>query len=300
MNKHIKLLYVTLLSITMLFSCSKDNNIDSSSDLYLSIPDNNFEKILIAKGIDSDGFINQQMLKSDAENVQELDLELLEIGIIKNLSGIEGFTRLKKLRANQHDIEQVDLSSNIYLEEVHLAGNYLSSIDVSKNTNLVLLDLTANQLTGIIGLSELVKLETLNLSFNYFEELSINNQSLEVLYMSNNDLVSIDISAAVNITNVLLTTNKLIALDISSNKKLETLLVPDNQLKSISISENINLTHVYLTSNSLTSLDVSNNQKLVELKVDRNSSLNCIKIANGQNIPSVSLSNHQVLSDSCN
>jgi hypothetical protein len=300
MNKQTKLLYVAFLSITIFFSCSKDDNIDTSSDLYLSIPDKSFEKILIAEGIDSDGVVNQQMLRSDAENVQELDLELSEIGVIQNLSGIEGFTSLKKLQANQHDIEEIDLSANRYLEEIHLAGNYLSSIDVSKNTNLISLDLTANLLTGITGLTELVKLENLNLSFNYFEELSINNQALEVLHIGNNDLISLDISTALNLINVLLTSNKLIALDISSNKKLQTLLVSDNQLQSINLSEHISLTHVYIASNFLEDLDVSNNQNLVELKIDRNPSLSCIKIANGQRIPSVTLSNHQVLNDFCN
>lgn len=300
MNKNINLFYVTLLAITLFFSCTKDDNIDTSSDLYLSIRDNSFEKILITKGIDSDGVINQQMLKSDAEDVEELDLATLEFGTIANLSGIEGFTSLKKLHANQHDIEQIDLSANILLEEVYLAGNHLSSIDVSKNTNLIALDLTSNQLTGIIGLSNLEKLEELNLSFNYFEELSINNQALEVFHISNNDLISLDISMALNLINVLLTSNKLIALDISSNKKLQTLLVSGNQLQSINLSENISLTHVYIASNFLEDLDVSNNQNLVELKVDRNSSLSCIKIANGQRIPSVTLSNHQVLNDFCN
>jgi len=300
MMKNIKLLYVSLLSITSFFSCSKDDNIDTISDKFLSIPDASFEEILIVKGIDSDGVVNMQMLKSDAEHVEELDLATLEFGAITDLSGIEGFTSLKKLIANQHDLEQIDLSANILLEEVYLAGNYLSSIDVSKNTNLVELDLTSNQLTTIIGLSELVKLENLNLSFNYFKELTVDNASLEILHISNNDLISLDISSAVNLTNVLLTTNKLNALDISSNKKLQTLLVSDNQLQSINLGKNISLTHLYIASNLLTGLDVSNNQNLMDLKVDRNPSLTCIKITNGQNIPSVTLSNHQVLNDLCN
>ncbi|WP_397446016.1 hypothetical protein [Polaribacter sp. R77954] len=292
MNKNI--FYVALLAITLFFSCSKDDNMDTSSDLYLSIADNSFEKILIAKGIDSDGIVNQQMLKSDAEDVEELELATLEFGSIADLSGIEGFTSLKRLYANQNDIEQIDLGANILLEEIHLAGNYLSNINVSKNINLVLLDVRANQLTTIIGLSELLKLKNLNLSFNYIEELSINNETLEVLHISNNDLIFLDISTAINLTNVLLTTNKLNTLDISSNKKLQTLLVSDNQLQSINLSKNVSLTHVYIASNFLEDLDVSNNQNLVELKIDRNPSLSCIKIANGQRIPSVSLSNHQV------
>jgi hypothetical protein len=282
-------------------SCSGDDDTkDIFSNTYLRIPDASFEKLLIAKGIDTDGVVNKQMLKSDAEVVKELNLENLEYGAISDLSGIEGFTNLKRLVANQHNIEQIDLGNNILLEEIYLAGNYLSSIDVSKNTNTILLDLTANQLTTITGLSKLIKLENLNLSFNYIEELTMVNTSLEILHISNNDLIFLDITAAINITNVLLTTNKLITLDISSNKKLQTLLVSDNQLQSIDLSENKSLTHLHLFSNMLTNLDVGNNQNLIELKVDRNPGLSCIQIASGQNIPTVSLSNNQELNVLCN
>ncbi|MEY8779496.1 hypothetical protein AB9K32_03665 [Allomuricauda sp. XS_ASV26] len=295
------LIYTTTLIMVLCTSCSGDDDTkDIFSNTYLRIPDASFEKLLIAKGIDTDGVVNKQMLKSDAEVVKELNLENLEYGAISDLSGIEGFTNLKRLVANQHNIEQIDLGNNILLEEIYLAGNYLSSIDVSKNTNTILLDLTANQLTTITGLSKLKKLENLNLSFNYIEELTMVNTSLEILHISNNDLIFLDITAAINITNVLLTTNKLITLDISSNKKLQTLLVSDNQLQSIDLSENKSLTHLHLFSNMLTNLDVGNNQNLIELKVDRNPGLSCIQIASGQNIPTVSLSNNQELNVLCN
>ena len=295
------LIYTTTLIMVLCTSCSGDDDTkDIFSNTYLRIPDASFEKLLIAKGIDTDGVVNKQMLKSDAEVVKELNLENLEYGAISDLSGIEGFTNLKRLVANQHNIEQIDLGNNILLEEIYLAGNYLSSIDVSKNTNTILLDLTANQLTTITGLSKLKKLENLNLSFNYIEELTMDNTSLEILHISNNDLIFLDITAAINITNVLLTTNKLITLDISSNKKLQTLLVSDNQLQSIDLSENKSLTHLHLFSNMLTNLDVGNNQNLIELKVDRNPGLSCIQIASGQNIPTVSLSNNQELNVLCN
>ncbi|BDW93768.1 hypothetical protein MACH07_26000 [Flagellimonas marinaquae] len=295
------LIYTTTLIMVLCTSCSGDDDTkDIFSNTYLRIPDASFEKLLIAKGIDTDGVVNKQMLKSDAEVVKELNLENLEYGAISDLSGIEGFTNLKRLVANQHNIEQIDLGNNILLEEIYLAGNYLSSIDVSKNTNTILLDLTANQLTTITGLSKLKKLENLNLSFNYIEELTMVNTSIEILHISNNDLIFLDITAAINITNVLLTTNKLITLDISSNKKLQTLLVSDNQLQSIDLSENKSLTHLHLFSNMLTNLDVGNNQNLIELKVDRNPGLSCIQIASGQNIPTVSLSNNQELNVLCN
>jgi Leucine-rich repeat (LRR) protein len=269
-------------------------------DDYLNIPDENFEALLIEKGIDSDGIINQQMLKSDAQEITNLDLSNLEYGVIHDLTGIEGFTSLRKLIAAQHDIAQIDVSNNINLDTLNLAGNNLSSIDLSANSKLVLLDLTANQLNSITGLSELSELKDLDLSWNYFDNFSISCESLEVLHMSNNDLNVLDISAVPHLKNLLLTSNKLQSLEVLSNIKLETLLVSDNELHTINLSANQNLTHLYITSNLLINLDVSSNLNLIDLKVDRNPNLPCIKILDGQNIPLISISDHQELNTNCN
>jgi Leucine-rich repeat (LRR) protein len=286
------------MSITV--SCSSDINTSDGPSEYINIPDENFEALLIEKGIDSDGVINQQILKNDAQEITDLDLSNLEYGVINDLTGIEGFTSLRKLIATQHDIAQIDVSNNIDLDTLNLAGNNLSSIDLSSNNKLVLLDLTANQLNSITGLTGLSELKDLDLSWNYFENFSISSASLEILHMSNNDLNALNINAAPNLKNLLLTSNKLQSLEVLSNIKLETLLVSDNELQTINLSANQNLTHLYITSNLLINLDVSSNLNLIDLKVDRNPNLPCIKILDGQNIPLISISDHQELNTNCN
>ena len=60
------------------------------------MPDPHFESILIEQGIDTDGMINQQILKSDAEKVKNLDLNLNQsFGEISDLTGIEGFVNYR-------------------------------------------------------------------------------------------------------------------------------------------------------------------------------------------------------------
>jgi hypothetical protein len=78
------------------------------------------------------------------------------------------------------------------------------------------------------------------------------------------------------------------------------MLISDNKIQNINLEQNSNLTHLYITSNSLTSIDVSNNQELVDLRVDRNPNLSCIKIQSGQEIPNVSKSDYQELNNNCN
>lgn len=300
-NKRTLLPTIVLATICLALSCTSDDNESGQQDnLYLEIPDHNFESILIEQGIDSDGVINQKMLKTDAKKVNVLDLSVSNTRNIKDLKGIEGFINLKNLTAAQHEIKEIDLSSNVLLDTLYLIGNNMTTIDISHNTNLVLLDVQANQLTSIIGLSHATHLVDLDLSWNYLEEISIHNESLEVLHLRNNDLKSINLNGAINIKNILLTTNQLTSIDLSTNKALETLLISDNKIESINLDWNSHLTHLYISSNTLTNLDVSQNQTLVDLRADRNPRLTCIKIQNGQIIPHVSESDNQELSSHCN
>lgn len=299
-QKNIILLFIAICGLSI--SCSNDDkNIDTANDNYLEIPDVVFETMLIEQGIDSDGIINQQMLKEDAKVVNALTLESNAVnGDIMDLTGIEGFTNLKKLIATKHEIEDIDLSFNTELDTLYLGGNYLTSIDLTYNTNLILVDIQSNLLTSISGLSEVVNLKNLDLSWNYLEEFSIHNESLEVLHLRNNDLNAININGAINLKNILLTTNLLTSIDLSTNTLLETLLIPDNKIETINLEYNSNLTHAYVFSNLLKNLDVSNNQNLIGLKADRNPDLTCIKINNNQNIPYLTLSEYQELNSLCN
>ena len=87
---------IFVLALFHIVSCSSDDETPNPlNDTYLSIPDIQFETKLIEQGIDSDGTINQQMLKSDAEAVSILDLNLSNnFGKISDLTGIEGFVNI--------------------------------------------------------------------------------------------------------------------------------------------------------------------------------------------------------------
>ena len=293
---------IFLLSLLFIVSCTNnDDPITPINDDYLSIPDHHFETKLIEQGIDSDGIVNKKILKTDAEKINHLNFNLsANFGEISDLTGIEGFVNLTFLSAVGQKIQDIDLSSNIKLDTLFLSGNAFTSIDISHNPNLIYLDIESNELTNIYGLSRATSLKKLNLSWNNFEEINIQNQSIEVLLMSHNLLKSINTDGALNLKNIFLIINELTSVDFSSNTLLETVVVSGNKLPNINLEHNSNLTHLYVSSNSLTSLDVSNNQELIDLRVDRNPDLTCIKIQNSQNIPTVSISDYQELNMICN
>ncbi|WP_147678694.1 leucine-rich repeat domain-containing protein [Algibacter pacificus] len=293
----------SVLIVTAFFvaACSStDENSSLIQDDFLNIPDSHFETKLIEQGIDSDGIINQKLLKTDAEAITRLDLNLTSnFGEINDLTGIEGFVNLTLLSAARQEINDVNLSFNTKLDTLFLNGNHLTNIDISNNSNLILLDIQSNELSAISGLSRLTNLKKLNLSFNNFEDISIENESLEVLLISHNLLKTIDTNDALNLKNLLLILNQLTSVDFSSNALLETLVISGNKLQNINLENNTSLTHFYSSSNSLTSLDISNNSQLIDLRVDRNPSLTCIKILENQEISTVSLSDYQELNASC-
>lgn len=196
-NPQSYILLAFCVAVFVLGSCSDNDDLkNQTDDLYITIPDHHFEEKLIKLGIDSDGMVNQQMLRADAEKVKRLDLNIdANFGDITDLTGIEGFIDLTFLSAASHEIETVDLSNNTQLDTIYLLGNKLSNIDLSNNTNLIFVDLQSNEFdpnSTISGLEKATKLKDLDLSWNYLEEFSIHNPSLEVLHISHNDLRTVD------------------------------------------------------------------------------------------------------------
>jgi protein phosphatase 1 regulatory subunit 7 len=295
------LAFTFISALFLMGSCSDDNGNDNlPNNQYLLIPDNHFEQMLIDQGIDTDGTINGRMLREDAEKVNRLDLNLENhFGEIEDLKGIEGFTNITFLSAAGQNIEDIDLSSNTKLDTLFLQNNYLTTIDISYNVNLKVIDVLVNELHTITGLEHAGQLKKLNLSYNYFEDFSISNASIEHLLISDNQLTTFDSSGAPHLKSVLLTTNQLSSVDFSANPSLETVLISNNKLQQINLDDNPNLMYFYASSNQMTRLDVSQNTALIDLRVDRNPDLSCIKIHNGQEIPTVSISEYQELNEVC-
>lgn len=301
MNNTFKKGLALFIPILLIISCSDDDRIEPVNEEYITIPDANFEAHLIDLGIDTDGQVNQQISKTDAESVEDLMLNAnIRHGEINDLTGIEGFINLKSLYAMGNALTQIDLSHNTTLDTLSLAANNITSIDLSENMELIWVDLTVNDLSSVTGLTELSQLHTLRLSFNSLTEFSVENESLEGLLISHNLLQSIDLSGAPQLKNVLLRTNELTNLDVTSNTLLETLVFSNNQITTVNLEHNPNLQYLYCSSNLLTQLDISHLINLDFLVIDRNPDLSCIKVGGNQNVASVTKSEYQQLNERCN
>ena len=291
---------LTVITTGLLFSCTTtDKTTDPEEDLYVNIPDAKFEKKLISLNIDSDGLINQKLLKTDAEKITYLDLTTYDVDNISDLTGIEGFINLKRLDATQNKIATINLISNTLLDTIYLGGNQITNIDLSENLNLISIDIQSNELTSFVApTNEATHLEKINLSFNLLKEFTVHNESIKTILISDNDLTSFDASGSTNLNSIFLKSNKITSLDLSTNVAIKTVVVSDNKIENINL-DNDNITHFYISSNLLTSLNVENLPGLVELKIKNNPDLTCVKIGDNQNIPALSKSDDQEVSSSC-
>lgn len=128
---------------------------------------------------------------------------------IKSLKGIEYFSALQELFCDD---------------------NQLTSLDVSKNTELTILSCCNNLLTS------------LNAS---------NIPKLEYLYCFNNQLTSLDVSNDSALVVLKCELNQLASLDVSKNPALVTLVCSSNQITSLSVSNNNELLYLWCFSNQL-------------------------------------------------
>lgn len=151
-----------------------------------------------------------------------------------------------------------NLSGMKHLESIKLAGNELTSIDVSGCVALKVLDCYNNQLTNL-NVSDCFVLESLSCSSNMLTSLNISDcTSLKQLFCHNNQLTSLNLIGLTRLEQLSCEGNSLSLLELSNCTSLKELLCSDNQLSSLDVSNCTALNTLQCSSNKLTSLDVSN------------------------------------------
>ena len=139
------------------------------------IPDENFELALIELGFDSDGVLNKRVLTSDISGLRVLNVSRKNIN---DLTGIQDFENLRILIFSYNQVTTIDLSKNTLLILLRFNDNQLENIDVSNNALL-------REFYGYDN--ELVSLDLSN------------NSNLYNVYCWNNNLESLNIKNGNNV-----------------------------------------------------------------------------------------------------
>ena len=157
-----------------------------------------------------------------------------------------------------------------YLEYFFIGGNKLTSLDVSKNSFLIVLNCGYNQI-NTLKVCNNGKLSYIDCGNNKLTFLDVsNNRNLSTLHCYNNKLTNLNLSNTKGLKYLYCHENNLKTLDVSDCLNLGVLNCNENQLTSIDVSKNFYLSRLYCSNNSISTLDLSNNSNLDELSCDNN------------------------------
>lgn len=223
--------------------------INSLQAQFTLIPDSNFEGRLINAGYDD--IFDGQVLTENIVNVTVLNLTE---EFIYDLTGIQDF---------------------IALEEIHARDNFLTSIDLSQNTNLRILNINNNRLTslnltGNPNLEEVYCISQAVLDDFFLTNVDVSQcYSLIHLDLSNNAILTdINISNSLNLEYLNVGGANISNLNVTNNTKLEYLNIYGILIESINLNNNIDLLGLDITAClNLNGLDLSNNYNLEDLRI---------------------------------
>lgn len=124
---------------TCAITVNKPTGIDINAT---NFPDANFRNYLLSQSYGQDGVLTDK-------EIQGITYISVSSKKISSLKGIEFFTALKELWCYVNQLTSLDVSKNTELTKLICYANQLTSLDVSKNTALTALDCQSNQLTSL-------------------------------------------------------------------------------------------------------------------------------------------------------
>lgn len=227
------------------FECKIDH-----SKKNIVFEDANFKTYMVANfDTDNDGEISYE----EALNVTKIEVNTDNI---TSLAGIEYMPNL------QHLTCKGSLKYNNSTKVYDIVCGVLKSIDVSKNTKLLYLNVSCNTLTSI-DVKNNPKLSDLECGDNNLSTLDVkNNRELESLSCGKNNLSLLDISNNPKLQTLGCALNNLTSLDLKNNPELNWLSCNGNNLSNLDLSNNPKLRIMYCDNNNLSSLDLKNNPEL--------------------------------------
>ena len=159
----------------------------------------------------------------------------------------------------------------------NILDDYIDNINIYNTTSLNLINCNISDLTGIEGF---VNMHSLFASDNQLINLDLsNNINLTQVFLTNNEIDYLNVSSLVNLTRLECNYNNLTSIDLSNNILLEQLRIKNNNLNSLNLSNNPNLFDLNLSYNFLTHLDLRNgNNTSINPDLRNNFFLYCINV----------------------
>ena len=224
--------------------------------------DENNNQIEIVYDANKDGKLSE----SEVANVKQ---HLVAEMPIYDLTGIEYFTSIIELACQWTQISELDLSKNTELQILNCyRTNLQGTLDLSNNTKLEGVSCGRNnELTGIdvSGCKELNSIDFVNSGVEYID-LS-DNTKLESLSCADTPIKELDLRNNTELIILTCYNTDLTGIDLSKNSKLESLDCSVNDIEEIDLSNNLELVSVNLGETLVKGIDLSKHDKLTDLTI---------------------------------
>jgi Leucine-rich repeat (LRR) protein len=161
----------------------------------VNIPDANFKAYLVNNSLINTNNDSEIQVSEAANYTEGIYVSNLNIS---DLTGIEAFTSIYQLICDNNQLTSLNVTQNVGLVLLDCSFNQLTSLNISNNTSLITLKCHDNQLTNLnIGT---VSLATLWCQNNLLTSLDISHANWNNINCSNNQLISLSVGTG-NMTN---------------------------------------------------------------------------------------------------
>lgn len=235
----------------------------------------------------------------DLSNLPHLNrLDNLDISNnnIKSLDNLKNYSNIFSIRANNNQIENVTIPERV--EYLILQNNNITNINITNNNELVMLDLSNNQIEEITNVSGLNHLYDINLSNNKIKDVSILSELPKLQYVTLDSNPNVTGYEKLNNIVVLSLNNCNISKlnNISNLSSLKNIKLSDN--KDIEISANDlpkNIEYFELKNDNLSNLNFLNQtNKIVNLGIENNNITNLNDLPSQGEVITINISNNPI------
>ena len=162
------------------------------------------------------------------------------------------------MRCVCNQLTSLDVSNNAALQVLECDINQLTSLNVSNNAELLSLSCGMNEQLGTLDLCKTNKLQYLECTGNTaLQTLDVHYcANLEELYCAMTGISSLDVSQNTTLRRLSCQTTAIDRLNLSNNSNLEFLDIAGTHLKWIDLSANSNLKQLRTWASGITALDI--------------------------------------------
>lgn len=212
-----------------------------------NFPDEAFRNYIM-ESFDKDN--NGQLSKQEIQSATKIDFEYGTVEVT-DLTGLQYFVNLEEFYCS-------------------MSFNGITTLDVSSNTLLRILDCSYNEKLESVNVSKCVNLEQLHCYESSIKTLDVLNNRKLVRLDCNHTLVnSLDVTKCPELFALNCEDTSVSTLDLSKNPKLyEVYVTNDTGFTELDVSHNPELTHLRIGGTSITNIDTSHNPKLAALYME--------------------------------